>query len=122
MKYQKCFIILASIIYLTSCVSTYSALQDLSPGSTKAQVRRSVGRPYKVQRQNGRDVWVYKFKKGSQEYTKDVIFDEGLVQKKGALEPYPNYKQKMLEAESLDDYESNALLYRKQKEAGFSNH
>ena len=104
---------------LASCVSTHTALQNLSTGLSKPDVRNRVGRPYRVQRLQGQDVWVYKFKWRAQKYTQTVVFDEGLVQKTGPLEPYPNYKKKMQEAESLDDYEANAFLYQKQKETGF---
>jgi len=103
----------------TSCVSTYTALQEIEPGINKQQVRNTIGRPDSVSRWDGMDRWTYKLKWNAQEYTQDVFFDEGRVQKTGPLTPYPNYRKKMIEAESLEEYEINAILYQKQKEAGF---
>ena len=102
-----------------SCVSTYTALERLPLGSNKKTVRNVVGKPYFVGRNDGRDQWTYKFKWHAQEYTQNILFEEGLVQKIGPLTPYPNYERKMLEAESLEDYEANAALLKQQKESGF---
>ena len=118
MSYFLAFIIPGFLLF-TSCVSTYTALQEMQPGLTKEEVRNTVGRPYFVGRLNGMDRWVYQFNWESQEYTRDVFFDEGRVQKIGPLTPYPNYKKKMTEAETLEEYEINATLYQKQKESGF---
>ena len=110
---------ITSSVLLVSCVSTYTALQELQPGINKERVRNTVGQPFSVGRSDGIDHWTYKFKWNSQEYTRNVVFDEGKVQKIGPLTPYPNYEQKMIEAESLEEYEINATLYQKQKQAGF---
>lgn len=104
---------------LSSCVSTYTALQNLPLSSDKATVRTILGKPSSVGRTDGRDQWTYKFKWQAQEYTRNVFFEDGLVHKIGPLTPYPNYEKKMLESESLDDYETNAMLYYQQKERGF---
>ncbi len=104
---------------LISCVSTYTALQDLPLGSDKTTVRTVLGKPNSVGRIDGRDRWTYKFKWQAQEYTRNILFEEGMVRKIGPITPYPNYEQKMLEADSLDDYETNAMLYHQQKEKGF---
>lgn len=91
----------------------------MQPGLTKEEVRNTVGKPNFVRRLNGMDRWIYQFHWDSQEYTRDVFFDEGRVQKIGPLTPYPNYKKKMTEAETMEEYEINAALYQKQKESGF---
>ena len=117
MSFMPFFI--ASFLLLVSCVSTYTSLQELHPGSSKERVRNTVGKPFSVGRSDGIDHWTYKFKWNSQEYTRNVFFDEGKVQKVGPLTPYPNYRQKMIEAESLEEYEINAALYQKQKQDGF---
>ncbi len=103
----------------TSCVSTHTALQEMRSGSSKEQVRNTAGKPYSVDRYDGMDRWTYKFSWNSQEYTRDVFFDEGRVQKVGTLTLYPNYEKKMKSAETLEEYEINASLYQKQKESAF---
>lgn len=108
-----------TIICFTACVSSYTALQEIEPGLTKPEVRIELGKPKSVGRTKGRDRWTYKFKKNSQEYTQDVFFEDGLLIKVGPLTPYPNYKKKMVEAETLEDYEIHASLYQKQKSKGF---
>lgn len=113
------FFFTISYLLLVSCVSTYTALQKLQPGLNKEEVRNTIGRPDSVGRSDGMDRWTYKMSWGSQKYTQDVFFDEGKVQKVRPLTPYPNYKSKMIEAESMEEYEINATLYQKQKEAGF---
>ncbi|MDE0518073.1 MAG: outer membrane protein assembly factor BamE [Bdellovibrionales bacterium] len=105
--------------FLTSCVSTHTALQKVEHGLDKQRVRDTIGKPFSVGRSDGLDRWTYKFRWNSQEYTRDVFFDEGRVQKVGPLTPYPNYEKKMKEAESLEEYERNAQFYQRQKEAGF---
>ena len=105
--------------FLISCVSTYTALQELQPGLSKERVRNTIGKPFSAGRSDGIDHWTYKLKWNSQEYTRNVFFDAGKVQKVGPLTSYPNYEQKMIEAESMEEYEINAALYKKQKEAGF---
>ena len=112
-------VLFMSLFCFTSCVSTYTALQEMKHGIKKQQVRNTIGKPDSVGRWDGMDRWTYKLKWNSQEYTQNVFFDEGRVQKVGPLTPYPNYRKKMIEAESLEEYEINATLYQKQKEAGF---
>ena len=101
------------------CVSTRTALQEMAPGTTKEQVWNTIGKPVKVGRYDGWDRWTYQFFWKSQEYTQDLFFDEGKVVKTGPLLPYPNYEQKMAQADSMEEYEMNAVLYQRQKEAGF---
>lgn len=113
------FFLLVSLPVLSSCVSTYTALQEVQPGSSKERVRNTIGRPVSVGRAEGMDRWTYRFKWKGREYTRDLLFDEGMVQKTGPLRPYPDYKRKMKSAETMDDYETNAILYQKQKEKGF---
>ena len=111
--------LIISIFCLSGCVSTYTALQELEPGLNKPEVRINVGRPSSVGRSNGLDRWTYKFRWESQEYTRDVFFDDGRVFKVGPLTPFPNYKKKLVESESIEEYEINATLFQKQKEKGF---
>ena len=107
-------------LWLASCVSTRTALQEIEPGTTKEQVWNTIGKPAKVGRHEGHfDRWTYQYKWRSQEYTQDLFFDEGKVVKTGPLVPYPNYEQKMAQADSMEEYEMNAILYQRQKEAGF---
>ena len=107
-------------LLLASCVSTRTALQDIEPGTTKKQVWNTIGKPVKVSRHEGRfDRWTYQYRWHSQEYTQDLFFDEGKVVKTGPLVPYPHYEQKMAMADTLEEYEMNAVLYQRQKEAGF---
>ena len=107
------------LLGFSACVSTYTALQKLHLGSSKDTVRTVVGRPFSVGRVDGKDRWTYQFKWQAQEYTRDILFEDGLVQKIGPMTPYPNYEKKMLEADSLDDYETNAMLFHQQKQRGF---
>ena len=109
----------ASLFLCASCVSTRTALQQTAPGTSKERVWNTVGKPAKVGRWDGLDRWTYQFRWHSQEYTQDLFFDEGKVIRKGPLLPYPNYEQKMAQADSMEDYEMNAVLYQRQKEAGF---
>ncbi len=106
-------------VFFVACTSTYKALQEIEPGLTKQETRIELGKPNSVGRSKGWDRWTYKFKKESEEYTQDVFFDDGRLIKVGPLTPYPNYKKKMTEAETLEEYEIHALLYQKQKSAGF---
>ena len=108
-----------SFLLLSSCVSTHTALQNIEHGLSKQGVRNTIGKPFSVGRSDGLDRWTYKFRWNSQEYTRDIFFDEGQVQKIGPVTPYPNYEKKMTEAEDLEEYEINATLYQRQKEAGF---
>ena len=110
---------LCCFLFFSSCISTYTALQNTQPGVSKVKVRNTVGKPLKVSRFDGMDLWTYKFKRQSQEFTRQVFFDSGQVVKIGPLTPYPNYEKKMLDADNLDEYEVNASLYQKQKEKGF---
>ncbi len=117
--YLWTFLLIISSLLLMGCTSTYTALQEIEPGRTKQEVRIELGKPTFVGRKKGQDRWTYKFKKHSQEYTQDVFFDDGRLLKVGPLTPYPNYKKKMVEAETLEDYEIHASLYQKQKARGF---
>lgn len=108
-----------SLFLLSSCVSTYTALQKIQPGLTKQEVRVQLGAPDFVGRAKGWEQWTYKFKRESKQYTMDIYFEDSYVIKKGPLLSYPNYKAKMEAADSLDDYEANAYLYQKQKQEGF---
>lgn len=119
MFYSILTLIIIGFLFFTSCVSTYTALQEMQPGLTKKEVRNTIGKPSSVGRSNSMDRWTYQFNWNSQEYTRDVLFDEGRVHKVGPLTPYPNYKKKMTEAETMEEYEINASLYQKQKEKGF---
>ncbi|MDE0118952.1 MAG: outer membrane protein assembly factor BamE [Bdellovibrionales bacterium] len=113
------YFFVTNVLFFTSCVSTHTALQNIEHGLDKQRVRNTIGKPFAVGRSNGLDRWTYKFRWNSQEYTRDVFFDEGRIQKVGPLTPYPNYEKKMKEAESLEEYETNVNFYQRQKEAGF---
>ena len=115
----KAGLLLFFISVFASCVSTYTALQEMEPGLSKKEVRIRAGRPFSVGRTDGLDRWTYKFQWQSQDYTQDLFFNEGLVEKTGPLTPYPNYKQKMISAETPEEYENHARLYQKQKAQGF---
>ncbi len=109
----------ASLLLCAGCVSTRQALQEMAPGTSKERAWNTLGKPAKVGRWDGLDRWTYQFRWRSQEYTQDLFFDEGKVVKTGPLLPYPNYGQKMAQADSMEEYEMNAVLYQRQKEAGF---
>ena len=111
--------LIISVLCFSGCVSTYTALQELEPGLNKAGVRNTIGKPSSVGRSKGMDRWTYRFKWKSQEYTTNVFFNDGRVLKVGPLTPFPNYKKKMMESESIEEYEINASLFQKQKDRGF---
>ena len=114
------FVYILLCLWLVSCVSTRQALQGIEVGTTKEQVWNTIGKPFKVARHEGRfDRWTYRYKWDSQEYTQDLFFDAGQVVRTGPLVPYPNYEQKMAMSDTLEEYEMNAILYQRQKEAGF---
>ncbi len=104
---------------VNACVSTYTALQKIPLGANQVLVRKQLGRPVSVGRLQGYTTWVYRFKWNAQEYSQTLFFEDGRVQKVGPLLPYPNYQQKMTESESWDEYETNAMLYHRQKESAF---
>ena len=118
---QKIFIIILMVLVgaFISCASTRNAIENLRPGMSKYSVRRMLGPPYKIERSQGYDLWIYKFSWKSREYTKTVFFNAGRTVKLGRLTPHPNYEKKISRAQSFKEYEINARLRHQQKEAGF---
>jgi len=119
---QKFFIIILMVLVGTfvSCASTHNAIENnLRSGMSKYSVRRMLGPPYKIERSQGYDLWIYKFSWKKREYTRTVFFNAGHTVKLGRLTPYPDYEKRISQAQSFKEYEINARLRHRQKEAGF---
>lgn len=86
MKILWVFICLCS---LSSCLHISKRIKNLPYQAKKTHILQKLGKPFKIQRKEGKDYWIYKFVIEGKHYTQPVIIDNGLLYKVGKLKPYP---------------------------------
>ncbi len=89
MSLKKVFLLFFCLVFITSCLHVTHKIQDLPPKATKTYILKILGKPFKIQRKEGRDYWVYKFIIDGRHYTQTVIISDGTLYKKGKIKPYP---------------------------------
>lgn len=75
-------------ICLSSCTHISQKIHQLPVRVSKSFVLKKLGKPFKVQRKNGQDRWIYKYIIEGRHYTQVVIFKDGKYYKKERMKPY----------------------------------
>ena len=88
MNFKKNILFSALFIYLSSCAHISQKIHSLPIRSNKSAILKTLGQPFKIQRQDGLDRWVYKFVIDGRHYTRALIIKEGMLYKKEKLKPY----------------------------------
>ena len=102
-------------LFLTHCTHLNTKITSLPYNSSKFEVIDKLGSPFQIKRRHGLDYWVYKFKVGEKEYTRQVIFKDGSVIRKGKPARYPTPQLILDGVKNLDDYEEAVKQFQKQK-------
>lgn len=115
MFFKKWLGLLALLCLLPSCTHLNEKINKLSYHQSKSKVLDALGRPFKVQRKKGLDLWIYKIKKKDKEYTRTLVFKDGFLLKVKRLKPYPDPHNLLEEAENLDQYKKAIKHIRRNK-------
>ena len=107
----------ATVFFLTCCVHIHlnKRITHLPYQSEKFDAMNLLGKPFKVKRKYGLDYWIYKFKAGGGEYTRQIVFKEGRLIRKGKPVPYPAPRLVLDGVENLEEYEQAVEQFQKQK-------
>lgn len=110
------------ILISTGCASNQKHnLDALSVGMDKDDVLRLSGSPWITRRINSQDLWIYRFYKGEQQYRKELRFEAGRLMNIAPTMPHPNPKDRLVEAETLDEYKKEADNQNKSYDKGFKD-
>ena len=88
MNLKKLLLICMGLNYLSACLHIDQKIHNLPIRSSKSKILKTLGQPFKVQRKEGKDHWIYKFVIDGKHYTKALIIKEGMLYKKDRLKPY----------------------------------
>ena len=88
MYLKKLFFVYISLSFLSACAHISQRIHKLPVKASKPKVLKTLGQPVKIQRQDGKDYWTYKFVIEGRHYTQVLIFKEGMLYKKERLKPY----------------------------------
>lgn len=121
----RIFSVLALLLIIgisTGCASHKNHnLDSISVGMDKDDVLRLSGSPWITRRINSKDLWIYRFYKGDQQYRKEFTFEEGRIVKIKPTYPHPNPENKLIEADNIDDYKKAAEAKSSAYEKGFKD-
>ena len=88
MSLKNLFLFFICLIFLTACFHIDRKIRDLPIKSSKSKILKVLGQPFKIQRKEGNDYWMYKLVIDGRHYTRVLIFKEGMLYKKEKLKPY----------------------------------
>ena len=88
MSLQKVFLIFFCLSGLSACIHVSEKIHEMPIRSSKSSILKTLGQPFKIQRKDGRDYWVYKFIIDGRHYTQALILKDGMLYRKGNLKPY----------------------------------
>lgn len=99
---------------LCSCATpVHEAFSKVSEGMDKAQVIKTLGDPTHSHRDKGKDIWVYRYYKDSQEYSRTVIFNFGKVEEIREEKQHPSKTMELQEANTYEEYKEEIKERRK---------
>ena len=109
-------------LFLLGCATTLKdSLDYVSPGMDKADVLEISGNPWLTRRANSRDMWVYRYYEGDQEYHRQLTFEDGKIIAIGPAQKHPGEKEQLIKADSMKEYENAAKKQRAGYEKGFKD-
>jgi hypothetical protein len=116
----KWFIALAVCTLTLACSTPLPvALDRLKVGIEKPELLDRVGSPSRTFRENGQDHWVYVYYRNDKQWLRDVVLEDGRVQRVGRpIATDPRLKE-LQNADSLEDYEKKVRA--QQKKSKFKN-
>ena len=85
---MKKILICATALYLSACLHISEKIEGLPLRADKSQILKTLGRPYKIKRKDGKDYWIYKFVIEGKHYTQTIILKEGMLYDKKGLKPF----------------------------------
>ena len=88
MNLKKLLLLFIFLAYLSSCFHMSQKIHELPIRTKKLKILKTLGHPFKIQRKEGMDYWIYKFVIDGRHYTQSVIIKDGMLLKKGKLKPY----------------------------------
>ena len=84
------FLLFSALFFcLSSCATLSDQIDDLSPRDRKSKVLKILGPPFKIDREDGEDHWIYKFVEDGRHYTKAVVFKDNMLLRTERRKPYP---------------------------------
>lgn len=109
----KSILLIVVSLFAVSCTHLNKKINRLPYHSSKSNTLDKLGRPFKIERKQGLDYWIYKFKINNREYTKAIIFKDGFSLKKSKRSPYPDPRRLIEEAENFKEYKEAVKHYKK---------
>lgn len=88
MNLKKLLLLFICLSCLNSCFHMSQKIHKLPLKTKKSRILKTLGQPFKIQRKEGKDYWIYKFVIDGRHYTQAVIIKEGMLYKKEKLTPY----------------------------------
>lgn len=82
------FLLIIFLSQLSSCFHIGQKIHSLPIRSSKSQILKTLGQPFKIQRKDGVDYWIYKFVIDGRHYTQALIIKEGMLYQRGKVKPF----------------------------------
>ena len=104
-------------LFLTHCAHIHlnKKITRLPYHTEKFDVLDQLGSPFKIERKQGLDFWIYKFKVGKKEYIRKIVLKDGQVIRKGKPVRYPTPRLVLDGVENLEEYEEAVEQFQKEK-------
>lgn len=88
MNLKKILLLFICLNCLSACFHIHKKIHNLPLKAKKSEILKTLGQPFKIQRKEGKDHWIYKFVIDGRHYTQAVIISDGTLYRKGKLKPY----------------------------------
>ncbi|MCB0361536.1 MAG: hypothetical protein KDD35_02375 [Bdellovibrionales bacterium] len=99
--------------FLSSCATpAHTAFESIRLGQRKSDVVELMGSPQKSKRLKGQDHWEYSFRKGQDEITKKIVFEEGRVVDVQAVPLETALERDLKKTTSMKEYEEKIRASR----------
>ena len=104
---------LCAILVVVGCSSISTNLKQVRAGMDKSEVLQIVGNPKFTFRENSQDHWAYFYSSGSQEWRRDVVFENGKVIRVTKPAGKEKWQKDIESSKTMEEYESIAREHQK---------
>lgn len=116
---MKTVVALFFMLSVGCSTSLMSRLDHVSPGMDKADILELNGSPWITRRKNSKDLWVYRYYSGDQEYHRQLTFENGKVIAITPPRKHPKETRGLEETESFQQYQKAVKAKKKDYKDGF---
>lgn len=107
--------VFSACLVIAGCATFSQTMDRVKIGWDKDQVLNELGSPKRTFRENGLDYWTYLYFQGSQEWRRDVIFENGKVVRvtRATLANKSAFQLQLENSGSVEEFEAAVRAHQK---------